>query len=283
MADGAYRWLGQTPAPDPARLDGIDAACDEAMEAAFGEPVRVSAVDRIDRAVEAARAGSLDSAASALARIRAQIEALRPEALEPRRGLAGLFDSRGKRLSRVREQFRHAADRLTDSSATVVERIEAAARRATSLDAVWAEVRDAVADLEAHRAVASRRLSGHAPAEGEAAHPLEARRTTLDACRAAALQTLSLIRGSQNADARASEALKSCNDSLVAWRDEWREALGLSGKRPRRIRPDRDRLARSRDQALARIDRTLGELTTLGARRAEVERRLAAVGTSLKR
>ena len=105
---------------------------------------------------------------------------------------------------------------------------------------------------------------------------------TLDACRIAALQSLPLIRSAQNADARTMETLKFCADALVSWRDDWRDALGLSGKRPRRIRPDKDRLALSRDQALARIDRTLGELATLRVRRGEVERRLAAIAASLR-
>ncbi|WP_332657446.1 hypothetical protein [Brevundimonas sp.] len=282
MADGAYRWLGNAPAPDPVRVDSIDAAFDEAAAHAFGEPARAAAVERIERALAAPRAESLEDAAAALSLLRARIEALRVEALEPRRGLAGLFDSHGKRLNRFREQFRDADDRLSCSSAVLAERIEGAVRRATSLDAVWAEIRDAVADLDAHLAAAARRLSGHIPAEDGAAHPLEARKAALDACRSAALQSLPLIRGSQNADARASEALKSCTDGLATWRDDWREALGLSGKRPRRIRPDRERLTRSRDQALARIDRTLGELTTVGARRGDIERRLAAVGTGPK-
>lgn len=281
MADGAYRWLGNAPAPDAARVDGIHATYDETAAHAFGEPARAAAVEHIDRALTTARADSLEAATAALSLIRSRIEALRPDALEPRRGLAGLFDSRGKRLNRFRELFREAADRLTDSGSALADRIEGAARRATALDAVWAEIRDAVADLDAHLAAAARRLSGHAPTE-DAPHPLESRKATLDACRAAALQSLPLIRGSQNADARTSEALKSCTDGLAAWRDDWRDALGVSGKRPRRIRPDKDRLARSREQALARLDRTMGELTALAARRSDVERRLAAVGAGLK-
>lgn len=282
MADGAYRWQGAAPAPDAARVDGIDASYDATAAHVFGEPARAATAERIDRALAAARAESLEAASAALSLVRARIEALRPETLEPRRGLAGLFDSRGKRLSRFREQFYDAADQLTHGGSALAERIEAAARRANSLDSVWAEIRDAVADLDAHLAAATRRLSGDRPAEDGAAHPLEARKATLDACRAAALQSLPLIRGAQNADARASEALKSCTDGLAAWRDDWRDALGLSGKRPRRIRPDKERLARSRDQALARLDKTLRELTTLGARRADVERRLTAVGAGLR-
>ena len=282
MADGAYRWVGSAPAPDAARVDQIDASYDAHTAQAFGEPARATAVGGVEQAIAAARAGDPGGIAAALADARGRVEALRPQALEPRRGLAGLFDSRGKRLKRLREAFHDTTSRLTDGAAAVGTAVDGAARRSGALDAVWNELRAAVTDLDAHIAVAARRLTGHASAEDDTAHPLQGRTETLDACRAAALQSLSLIRGAQNADARTMEALQLCTDGLAAWREDWRDALGLSGKRPRRIRPDQDRLTRSRDQALSRIDRTLGELASLAARRADVERRLAAVWASLK-
>lgn len=281
MADGAYRWLGNAPAPDPARVEALHAGYEGDGPATFGETARAAAMERIDRALAAARAGDPTDAADELSRVRATVEALRPQALEPRRGLAGLVDSRGKRLKRFRETYRDAAARLTDSAAVLTGRIEAAIRRSAALDTAWAEVRDAVADLDAHLAAATRRLTGHTPAEDGAAHPLDARKAALDACRAAALGSLPLIRGSQNADARTSEALRTCAEGLTAWRDDWRDALGLAGKRPRRVRPDGERLARSRDQVLARIDRTLSELKTLGARRSDIEGRLTALRSPL--
>ena len=282
MADGAYRWVGSAPAPDAARVDQIDASYDAHTAQAFGEPARATAVGGVEQAIAAARAGDPGGIAAALADARGRVEALRPQALEPRRGIAGLFDSRAKRLKRLREAFHDTATRLTESAADVGTAVDGAVRRSGALDAVWSELRAAVTDLDAHIAVAARRLTGHASAEDDTAHPLQGRTETLDACRAAALQSLSLIRGAQNADARTMEALQLCTDGLAAWREDWRDALGLSGKRPRRIRPDQDRLTRSRDQALSRIDRTLGELASLAARRADVERRLAAVWASLK-
>lgn len=282
MADGAYRWFGSAPAPDAARLDQIDASYDAQSAHAFGEPVRATAVGGVEQAIAAARAGDLSGLAAALADARGRVEALRPQALEPRRGLGGLFDSRSKRLKRLREAFHDTATRLTESAAGVGTAVDGAARRSGTLDTVWSELRAAITDLDAHIAVAARRLTGHASAEDDTAHPLQGRTETLDACRAAALQSLSLIRGAQNADARTMEALQLCTDGLAAWREDWRDALGLSGKRPRRIRPDQDRLTRSRDQTLARIDRTLGELASLAARRVDVERRLAAVAARLK-
>jgi len=280
MADGAYRWFGNAPAPDAARVADIHATYDEQTVHAFGEPARVLVEGGLERALAAARVGDLSGVVAALADARARVEALRPQALEPRRGLAGLFDGRGKRLKRFREAFHDAAARLAASAAVLGEPIEGATRRSGALEAIWGELRDGVADLDAHIASAARRLTGHTPSEDGASHPLQARKETLDACRAAALQSLPLIRSAQNVDARASEALKQCTDGLASWRDDWREALGLSGKRPRRIRPDGERLARSRDQFLARLDRTLADLTSFGVRRSEVETRLAALRTT---
>lgn len=274
MADGAYRWLGNAPAPDAARVDAIHDAYDEARASDFAEPVRTAAVERIERALGAARTGDLTEASAQLTHARAVLEGLRPEALEPRSGLAGLFDNRGGRLKRFRETYQRAAASLADVVSEIGGRVEGAARRSDALDAVWSEIRDAVVDLDAHLAVAVRRLAGRPPAEGEP-HPLEARKAALDACRSAAVAALPLIRGAQNADARSAETLKACADGVTAWRDDWKDALGLSGRRPKKVRPDRERLSRLRDDLIGRIDRALAELTASRARRADVESRLA--------
>ncbi len=277
MADGAYRWQGNWPAPDAARVAEIDAAWDDAGVDAFAEPVRAAAVERIERALAAARTGDLTEAAAQLTHARSVLDGLDPGALEPRRGLAGLFDSRGARLKRFREAWSRAAAGLTATADELSGRVDGAARRSDVLDGVWTEIRDALADLDAHLAAAAARHRAHAPAAGEPPHPLEARRAALDACRAAALQSLPLIRSAQNADARAAEALKACADGVAAWRDDWKEALGLAGKRPKKVRPDREGMARLRDELRARIDRALAELTASRSRRADVETRLAAL------
>lgn len=279
MADGSYRWQGHAPTPDAARVEAIHAGYDEAQASAFAEPARAAAVDRIEAALAAARSGDLAGAADSMARARSVLEGLNPAALEPRRGLAGLFDSRGKRLKAFRETFRQASAALSDAAADLTGRVEAAAARSGALDAVWAELRDAMVELDAHLLAAARRLSGHA--DPETPHPLEARKAALDACRAAALGALPLIRGAQNADARAAEALRACSDGVAEWRQGWNEALGLAGKRPKKVRPDRDRLLALRDNLLARIDRAMAELTASRGRRADVETRIAALRSSL--
>lgn len=279
MADGAYRWQGYAPEPDAARVEAIASAYDDAAADPFAEPARAAAVERIEAALAAARSGDLAGAEAQLARARSVLEGLNPAALEPRRGLAGLFDSRGKRLKAFRETFRQASAALSEAAADLTGRVEAAAARSGALDAVWTGVRDAMVELDAHLLAAARRLSGHA--DPEAPHPLEARKAALDACRAAALGALPLIRGAQNADARAAEALRACGDGVAEWRQGWSEALGLAGKRPRKVRPDRDRLLALRDGLLARIDRAMAELTASRGRRADIETRLADLRSPL--
>lgn len=282
MADGAYRWFGSAPEPDAARVAEIEAGWDEAGAQAFAEPARAAAVERFDRAFTAIRTGDLAGAAERLDEVRSVLNSLNPDALEPRSGLAGLFDSRGKRLKRFRENWRGAIAGLTGAAEGLSEPIADADRRATALDGVWAEVRDTVAELDAHLSVAASRLNGAAPTEDAGDRPLKARSEALDACRAAALQTLSLIRVAQNADARAAGSLKTSVEAVTAWRDDWRDALGLAGKRPKKVRPDPERLVRSRGIVLARIDRALAELNTARARRAEVEGRMAELRATLQ-
>lgn len=281
MADGAYRWQGHAPAPDAARVEAIDAAWDEAGVELFGEPARAAALERIEAALAAARTGDLGEAAARLAEARAALQGLDPAALEPRRGLAGLVDSRGKRLKAFREAFHRAAASLSDAATDLAGRVEAAARRSGALDAVWTDVRDAMVELDAHLLAAAGRLSGHSPADDAPPHPLEVRKASLDACRAAALGALPLIRGAQNVDARAAAAFKACADGAAEWRQAWSEALGLAGKRPKKVRPDRDRLVALRDDLLGRIDRALAELTASRTRRTEVETRLADLRSSI--
>lgn len=280
MADGAYRWQGCAPEPDAARVEAIDAALDEAQVDSFAESARAAAVERLERALAAVRTGDLTEAVAQLTHARQTLDALHPEALEPRRGLAGLFDSRGRRLKRFREAYNRAAASLAGVAADLSGRIEGAARRSGVLDGVWGEIRDAVADLDAHLLVAARRMS-RPPAEGDEPHPLAARRATLDACRSSAVSALPLLRRAQNADARASERLRACADGVAAWRDDWKDALGLSGRRPKKVRPDRERLLRLRDDLLGRIDAALGELTIGRERRTDVERRLAVIRADL--
>ncbi|HYC67703.1 toxic anion resistance protein [Brevundimonas sp.] len=277
MADGAYRWQGHAPTPDAARVDAIHAGYDEAEAHAFAEPARAAAVARLDQVLAALREADTAGAGDPLNRARTGLASLNPAVLEPRRGLAALFDSRKRRLRDFRDAFRRAAASLSDVAGELTGHVEASARRSADLDAVWSDLRDAMVELDAHRLAAARRLSDHQPAADAPPHPLEARQAALDACRAAALGALPLIRNAQNADARAAEALRACSDGAAAWSRDWSEALG----RPKKVRPDRERLLRLRDDLLARIDRASAELTASRARRAGVGERLSELRAPL--
>lgn len=277
MADGSYRWQGNAPAPDAAQVDAIHDAWQDEQADAFAEPARLAAVQTIERALSAARTGDLTEAHARLTHARSVLETLRPEALEPRRGLAGLFDSRGRRLKTFRAAYARAAASVDEVARDLTGWIEGVSRRSGALDGAWGEVRDAVVSLDAHLAAAARRISGHAAAETDTAHPLKARKATLDACRNAAVAALPLLRNAQNTDARFADLLKPCAEGAALWRDDWKEALGLSGRRPKTVRPDRERLLRLRDDLLARIDRALAGITAARDRRAGVEARLAEI------
>jgi hypothetical protein len=279
MADGAYRWQGCAPEPDPARVEALDAAFDGTQPHAFSEPVRAAARERLERALAEVRTAALGGAAARLAEARQTLDALRPAELEPRRGLAGLFDSRRRRLRRFRDSYGRAAAALSEAAADLAERLEGVARRSAVLDGLWSGLRDAVVDLDAHRLVAARRLADRPPPEGEP-HPLDADLAVLDACRASVLAALPLLRNVQNAEARAAARLQACADGVAAWRDDWKDALGLAGRRPKRVRPDPERLLRLRDDLRGRIDGALAELAAAGARRGAAERRLSELSAT---
>ncbi|RZJ32691.1 MAG: hypothetical protein EON85_00235 [Brevundimonas sp.] len=282
MADGSYRWQGNAPSPDAAQVEAIHDAYQSDQAHAFAEPARAAAVQTIERALAAARTGDLTEAQAQLTHARSVLQGLRPETLEPRRGLAGLFDSRGRRLKAFRAAYARAATGIDEIARDLGGWIEGVGRRAGALDGAWAEARDAVVSLDAHLAAAARRLTGHVPVEGEETpHPLEARKAALDACRNAAVAVLPLIRNTQNADVRFADLLRPCAEGAAAWREDWKDALGLSGRKPKKVRPDRERLLRLRDDLVARIDRALTGIAAARDRRADVEARLAGVRNGL--
>lgn len=365
---------GGAPLPEPERVAMIRyTIVDEAETcAAFAEPARAALADLNHRALAEARSGDLSECGLLLDHVRDRIAGLDPARLEPRGGLAGLFDSRGRRLKAFRAAYASAASAVAQSAAEIGERAGVLARKDMALETLWSETRDAIAELDAHIAAARAWLSHETPApagapaplveadalqradeavetleaEAEAAappepsdamepvaeavsgtvqdaepaeppppdvalqaevepvtteaapepaaepeptpereitpepapvsalpHPLATRLAALEAVRATAIGRLPLLRAAQNADCRAPAALKQVCDGVEAWRAEWQDALGLAGKRPKTVRPDRQRLAAASADLSDRI-RTAGrELTAVQARRAELDAR----------
>lgn len=251
MADGANLRAGGLPAPDPARVEALRAALDPASPENFAEAERKAVVDLLDRVLSDVRTGDLTEARARLTHLDAALARLDVGALEPRRGLAGLFDGRGKRLRAFRETFAEVGRGLADTASDLAERAGAVARRDAALESLWTELRGALDALNAHLAAAVAVLSP-APT-GDEADPhaaLRARTRDLTACRDAALAALPRLRAAQNADAPALASLERCTAAVSAWKTEWTDALGLAGRRPKKVRPDPVRLDKAR-QALA--------------------------------
>lgn len=274
-ADGSYRVTGGAPSPDPVKVAAIAATLDTDPPEAFAEPARAAALERLERALGAVRTGDLTEAAAQLTHARSVLQDLPPAALETLKGLSGLFDSRGRRLKQFRARFKAATAGLADVAGDMAERIEGVTRRNGALDSAWDGLREAVGELDTHLSAVFARLTPAEPVEEPS--PLQRRGATLAAGRHAALQTLPLIRRVQNTDARLVESLALCRQGIDAWRDDWKDGLGLAGRRPKRVRPDQTRLARTRDDLLARIETALAELDTARSRRVEIAARIEAL------
>jgi len=420
---------GGAPKPDPERVATLRYTLVDEPEtcAAFGEAPRATLASLNDRALAETRDGDLGECNLLLDHVRDRVAGLDPARLQPRGGLAGLFDSRNKRLKAFRTAYASAASAVTQSAADIADRAGALARKDTALDTLWTETRDAIAELDAHIAAARGWLANEAPviepaepvseaepepvvvidepvaasdqaeevhqpvdAEGgpaetstegavdepamvtegvasehdaapeaspsttavpetgetpatvalvepaepvestevvaEAAsnpdptselqiepesdldltpeaepepasepeqepasetatvatlpHPLETRLAALEAVRATAIGRLPLIRAAQNADCRIPVALKQVCDGVEAWRADWQDALGLAGKRPKKVTPDRTRLMDAASALTDRLDAVGRELSAAQGRRAELDARAEPLQTT---
>jgi len=248
-----------TQAMDPVHLEAVRAALDPALATVFAEAPRKALVDLLDRVVSDVRTGDLTEARARLVHVDAALARLAVSSLEPRRGLAGLFDGRSKRLKAFRAAYAEAARTVTDTAAELSERAGAVTRRDAGLETLWGGLRKAIADLDAH-VEAGRAACAPSPA-GDEADPhaaLRARLGVLAGCREAAVAALPRIRSAQNADVPALAALNACAAAVATWREDWADGLGLSGRKARRLRPDPVRL----ESAKAALQKALADTTT---------------------
>jgi hypothetical protein len=356
---GSISPSGGAPKPDPARVAAIRyTIVDEAETCAtFGETVRATLASLNDRALAETRSGDLGECSLLLDHVRDRLAVLDPARLTPRTGIAGLFDSRSKRLKTFRAAYVSAASAVSQSAADIGDRAGALARKGTALETLWTDTRDAIGEIDAHIAAARGWLANEAPAarvaetavapvetrapepaaeeiherceaqaDAEAhdhaasvedaiepapaeviagittaeptpeetvaeiaspsiqpepatlaalPHPLEIRLTTLETVRAVAIARLPLLRAAQNADCRTPAALKQICDGVEGWRADWQDALGLAGKRPKKVRPDRVRLSNASTALTDRIEAAGREVSAAQARRAELDARAA--------
>ena len=91
--------------------------------------------------------------------------------------------------------------------------------------------------------------------------------------RPTAIARLAELRTAQNAVHGVPVVLTALQDQVEAWRADWTDALGLSGRKPRKVRPAADRLAAARDSLVLRISAALAEIGTATERRTEITAR----------
>lgn len=374
--------------PEPANLE---ATADEtaAAETATGpdrlERAHTSLRDAVERLLAEARHGDFVEATDLVRHATHLLHTLDPAALEPRRGLAGLFDGRGARLKRFRALYLPAAASAGDTAAALAERGRSAVRRSATLDALHAEALRAIAEVDAALAEGEAQLratpapaivpvatleeapapvmdadaaplpgpeanrsetvdadevavnaqgttaqvpgeedpatatieieadaeAGNTPAAepeagrsetlepedalaladaasadedatGETAR-LESRLAALRAARAAGIAQLPLARAVQNAEHAAPARLAAAAAALSTWVEDWRQGLGLAGRKPKKIRPDGVALARTRDAALDALAQTDRQLAEIRARAGETEGRMTRVVEQVRR
>lgn len=339
---------------------------DDTEAQSFAEPAAASVEAALDRLEALAAASPHAETQTLLASTRERVSGLDPARLQPRRGLAGLFDSRNKRLKAFRAAYGETADAAASTSADLADRSGAIARRQDDLEALWAELNAGVTELDAQIAACQARLEAQPPVPAEAppadpippeaaaafedsqdvpgedgdaptavvqpetveapkvaedevtpvvelpqvdpvpdeaasepaepdpqpspdagasadepatdapTDPLRERLDTLVALRTRALAALPRIRALQNADHAAPSALASVRERIEAWSADWRDALGLAGKRPRKVRPDTARLIESRDALVGHLSTTERTVAAAQSRLTEVTARAGA-------
>ena len=279
---GTYLRIGGAPAPAGARVadirDAIDLS-DAGLPTTFGERARGELVTLIERLLAETRAGDLGGCQPLLGHIDDRLRGLDPSALKTRRGVAGWFDSRKKRLKAFRATFTTASTAMAETAGALGDQASGVTRRSQALERLWADTRGAISELDAYIVAGVERLG----ASGDASHPLTERLAALVAVRNAAIRQLPLVRSAQNADWRVPDRLKILVEAVSGWRGAWREGLGLDRKRPRKIVPDQQGLARERDGLLAVLEAVRRDLSEATTRRAQAMTRMEQVAESVRR
>lgn len=270
-----------TPTPDRARADALRATLGDEPADRFGEGARTALVAAADRLASEARSRDLGDCQDLLLHVRALLDALDPRQIQPRGGLAGLFDSRGRRLKMFRRKFEATANSLLDVADTLEDRARSIARRIANLDGFANDLRGCILEAEAHVAAAAEHA--RPPIEDEAPSPLHARVAVLAGAAGAALAQLPLTRMSQNAQHEGPETLKAVSEALRTWALDWRQRLGLDRRRPRRVRPEQAALNEAKAALEDALERTERYLTAARARHGQAGARMAAAIEAIRR
>lgn len=314
---------GGAPVPDAERVAAIRfSILDDADTCAgFAEPQRAALAAIHQQQDDDPVASALAASQAALTRIKADVDALDVTTLEPRKGLAGMFDSRAKRLKAFRAAYGSAASAATQMAGDIHRHGKGISDRSDALSTLWDEARDAIIELDAHIAAARAWLADKAdtglpapeampdvaeaddppetpsgqtaaaanetgepepdadPAPGPTApHRLAMRVEELESSRTTAVARLAELRAAQNAVHGVLPVLTASRDQVEVWCTNWTDALGLSGRKPRKVKPEAGRLVAARDTLVARISAALGDIGTAMERRSEITIRGSKVG-----
>jgi len=257
---------------DPARPETFSAFGAEAQAAAAaacrplvnGESTRLSETARQQLGAAADGVSDLD-----------------PASLVPRRGLAGLFDSRSGRLKRMRQAFSDADRRLAGLGRELKTQAGNFKTRLAEIDPAQEGLRQPIVDLGAWIEAGRRRLADASPEAGDgevsARDQLSARLEQLSAARMSALAHLPLARTMQNADAVAAERLEAAAAAVETWRTDWSKALGIDGKRRRKVQPEPAQLSQASERLTVRLNGARQALDDGASRRRQAAERLAAL------
>lgn len=266
------------PPLDQSRVEALRA--DLKPTGDYAESARGAAADAVEHLLAQADDGALRECQARLEALRERILAATPAALTPR----GLFDSRGRRLKRFRAYaqglFREADEALSD----LTMRLEQIDGRRELIDRLWTSARAAAEDLQVHAHAARAWLADRAPpADGADEHALfRARVEALTAAAAGAVSQLPLARAAQNADEAARERLRAAADAIAAFRAEWTAMLGLSGRKPSKVRPDPSALDRARVAVCEALARAEAAVASAQRRRSEVSIRMTAAAAPVR-
>lgn len=243
----------------PADVDVADDPAQDAEPAAEPGPLeglRAAVIAGCERLHQACQGADADFIRGQLEDLRGRVMTVRPADLTPRTGLAGLFDSRKKRLARFRD---HATD------------------LAPSISTAAVKLRDAAAELARRNGALNEHHQGLLNAVTALDEALMAFPERADPARDEGLKHLPLTRMIQNVDARLAQTAGQVAEAAIDWRDDLLRALGADGKKLaplRRVQPDQDALSRACEALLSGIDQAEAALTAAAARRDEVMQRL---------
>lgn len=165
------RNLSPGGAPDPERVAAIRAQAEADPDDGFADRALTGVKGAVERLLAEARHGDFVEAEDLIRHARHKLEALDPARLTPRRGIAGLFDSRGARLKRFRADYQAAGAGISDTAAELARRAEGCVRRNLSLETLHAETRRLIAEADAAVAAGAQLLTNRVEALREVDSP----------------------------------------------------------------------------------------------------------------